>query len=393
MKRKKSTARLEHERWEKQTAQRIAEREAEIAEREAERVVAEANRAERVQNQLEKLRVEHEARKAHTSEITRQHPFDLPPVGWTAEEFLLEDDRPLEAVIEGLHYRGGNTLLVAEFKTGKTTMEVALAKSLADGEPFLGKFPVNMPYGRIAFLNYEMDARQFRTWLRRSGIKHPDRIVPLNLRGWQLPFWNEEEMNRLAEWLLQNKIGFIILDPAARAWRGLVENEGDNVQLAEFFGALDELKRLGDVSNLLISVHKPRAKEDRARGGGEIEAWPDSNWYLNRKENTRIFRAEGRDVDQPPVTLEFDEETMALSAGQLADTVQLTMDVLAVVGTLKSHGPVSSLTELITSVKGRSSDRVRAAAKEAVVQQLIIEEQNGQSKSFRVNPEPPEDTN
>ena len=372
----------EAEKWERETALRIAEREAELASREAERKLAEESMAHEVERRLHTLRIEHQANRLLTEELTRSRAITLPEPGFTAEEFLDEDESEPEAVIEELHYRGNNTLLVAEYKTGKTTLALNLAAALADGTPFLDRFDVNMPYGRVAFLNYEMDARQFRSWLRERGVSHLDRIVPLNLRGWMLPFWTDETMNKLSYWLLENRIGFVILDPAARAWRGLVENEGDNVQLAEFFGALDELKRLADVSNLLITTHKPRSNEDRARGGGEIEAWPDSNWYLSKdKEGVRSMRAEGRDVLLPATDLGWDEDRKLLTAIGETETRRAEIAIEEMTMALQAHGEIGSTTALCDLLSGKTSYKRKWIA-DAVENGIILKRRDGRSDVY-----------
>lgn len=378
--RRRSKAEREAEEWSKQAAREAAEREAELAEREAERRAVEAGREARVTERVESLRIEHEARKQLAAEVMRQREFKLPEPGWTAADFLKEDDSDLVEVVEGLHFAGNNTLLVAEFKAGKTTLEVNLAAALADGKKFLGRFQTKL-HGRIAILNYEMAPDQFRLWLRQSGVKNADRIVPLNLRGWHLPFWNEDEMLRLAEWLLANEVEFIILDPAARAWRGLVENESDNIQLGEFFGSLDELKRLANVPNLLIAAHTPRSAGDaRARGGGEIEAWPDGNWYIAKEKNgVRSLKAEGRDILLDPVALDFDDETKVLTAAGSVDDMTREMDIMVAVNVIQSHGEFPSQSQFMKAVKGMSSDRKSAAIEEAVERGLILTEENGRA--------------
>lgn len=373
----------DEEKREKEIAAILDAKEDEIREREREREQLEAEQETAIEGRLETLRIEHEARKRLNVEVTRQRPFELPKIGWTAEDFIAEEDEPLTEVIEGLHYSGNNTLLVAEFKAGKTTMEVNLAAALVDERPFLGKYATEFPEGNIAFLNYEMNADQFRLWLNDSDIERPERIIPLNLRGWTFPFWNEEEMLRLAKWLLDNRVKFIILDPAARAWRGLVEHEGDNVQLAEFFGSLDELKRLGDCPNLLIAVHKPREGGDRARGGGEIEAWPDGNWYLNKekKQGLRTLRAEGRDIDLAPIDLEFDEETRRLGAAGSSEGRWLEIGVTRVVEAVTTQGRFDSKTELLSSIKGKSDEK-RKWIEEAVRRGDVTATKNGQKTIY-----------
>lgn len=370
---------------EKLAAQRRAEHEAELHEREVAREAVEAEREADVEKRLNYLRVDHEAKKRLVSEITRQRQFTLPDPGWTADEFLTEDEQPPVPVVKGLHYRGNNTLLVAQYKTGKTTLEINLARALVDGVPFLGQFDTYLPYGKVAFFNYEMDKKQFRYWLNQTDIENTDRILPLNLRGYRLAFWDEGEMNRLAEYLLQEEVGFIIMDPASKAWRGLIDNEGDNVQLAEFFGAIDELKRLADVSNLLLAVHTPRdeAASQRARGGGEIEAWPDGNWYLGkaRGTTTRTLRAEGRDIELDETALTYIGETRELRAVGTTEDRKFEEGVEMAMNVLEAAGHFDSTKEFADSMQGKTGEK-RKWIKECVKRGLAIEKQNGQHKSY-----------
>lgn len=343
-----------------------------------------AERDERVKDRLETLKINHEASKRLTSEITRQREFALPPFGWNAEDFLAESDEPIPYVVKGLHYDGFNSLLVAEHKTGKTTLEVNLAAALVDNKDFLGKFATVELVGNVGFFNYEMDERQFRGWLNESDIENIDRIFPLNLRGWTLPFWDEETLLRLAEWINKNEISFIILDPASKAWRGLVDNESDNVQLAEFFGAIDTLKAESGCANLLLSVHTPR-DSDRARGGGEIEAWPDSLWYLSKVKGTamRSLKAVGRDVELSDLLLEFDPTAKALTAGGSARDHVAQLGTAAVVEACREAGGYENYSEFQTALKGKPGDS-RGMIKLAIREGLIEERQNGEKPKFVV---------
>ena len=73
----------------------------------------------------------------------------------------------------------------------------------------------------------------------------------------------------LAEWFLMRQIGLWIIDPAARAWRGFVENENDNTQVDAWTAVVDELKRSAGVSEALVTHHVGRQRqaegEERSR--------------------------------------------------------------------------------------------------------------------------------
>jgi RecA-family ATPase len=56
---------------------------------------------------------------------------------------------------------------VAQRKTGKTTLELNLAKALVDGRHFLGQFEVRPIAGNVAIVNYEVSARTLAGWAQQ----------------------------------------------------------------------------------------------------------------------------------------------------------------------------------------------------------------------------------
>ncbi|HMJ03256.1 MAG TPA: AAA family ATPase [Conexibacter sp.] len=243
-----------------------------------------------------------------------QEALDLPPTGWTLTEALKDAPEEVAFTIDHLHVTGGNTLVVAKYKTGKTTLGGNLLKALADETPFLGVFDTHFAEGRVAYLNYELSPSQFVTWLRDLEIENADRIVPVQLRGKRLPFWVPEARDRFAAWLRANEVRALVLDPVGRAWRGLVENENDNANVRDFTDALDELKAAADVADCWIAHHTGRKEHEQdaehSRGATTLEDWMDVGWYLTKeRDGTRMFRADGRDVDVPTTALSYEQAT------------------------------------------------------------------------------------
>src|SRR4051812_11402438 len=73
-------------------------------------------------------------------------------------------------------------LVVAQRKTGKTTLMLNLAHSLITGQMFLGKFGVRPLSGRIAILNFEVSGPQLARWADEVGVPR-HRLFLVNLRG------------------------------------------------------------------------------------------------------------------------------------------------------------------------------------------------------------------
>lgn len=228
--------------------------------------------------------------------------------------------RPRDATtftVHSLHPTGGNTLFIAQRKTGKTTIAMNLVKALADDEPFLNEFEV-VSEGRVGYLNYELNEGQCLDWFEDMKILNQGVISVLNLRGNGGCLWIEENRKKFVTWLKRHKVDKLVIDPAGRAWRGVVDNENDNSQLREFTSILDEIKQEAGVSDLWLIHHigKSHTEEgsERGRGGSALEDWPDAIWTLTKDSNgTRSFGAEGRDVDLEPHDLDYDRDTRQLA--------------------------------------------------------------------------------
>ena len=270
-----------------------------------------------VQQQVTRLRVRRDAERIVRAEEVGDR-FRLPGI----QIGTLKDDldQPIQDAvyrIEGLQPLGGNVLLVSGYKAGKTTMTMNLARSLADDESFLDKFEIKSVDGHIAVFNYEITRDMWTRWASEMKIKNPDRIVVAHLRGAAItPLWENEYQDRLVAWMIENEIKYWICDPAAMAWRGLLESEGDNLGVAEFTAAIDMVKQRAEIPDALITHHTGRYEqledEERARGATRLEDWMDAGWYLTMDKSDRFLRAMGRDVNQESLALAYDEGTRLL---------------------------------------------------------------------------------
>jgi hypothetical protein len=74
-------------------------------------------------------------------------------------------------------------VLAAEYKAGKTTVMGNLIRSLADGDPFLGRDAVHPTNGCVVLLDFEMNPAHLDAWLRSQHIQHDDRVRVLPMRG------------------------------------------------------------------------------------------------------------------------------------------------------------------------------------------------------------------
>ncbi len=268
-----------------------------------------------VQAKLRELRVLDRARQLLTAEKMAAQWREPPSVPTLTEELALPRE-PVRYAIADLLPLGGNALLTAQYKTGKTTLLNNLVKCYADRLPFLGRFEVTQHAGRIAVFNYELSRQQYDVWLEEAGIASPDRVAVLHLRGFRVPLTVPEVEDWVVAWLIEHEVSVWVPDPFARAATGVDEN--DNTAVGVWLDTLDVIKERAGVSELVLPVHTGRevqeAGKERSRGATRLDDWADVRWLLTKDdEGERFFRATGRDVDLPEEALVYEPSTRALT--------------------------------------------------------------------------------
>ena len=267
---------------------------------------------------LHELQVKAEVRLLHLRAEARdifnaERAGDVPPFdAGTLAEVLARPAEPANRV-EGLIPADAGTLVVAMRKTGKTTFELNLARSLLTGEVFLGRFPVVPVMGTVAVLNYEVSAAQLARWADEAGVPQ-DRLVLVNLRGRRNPLGNPGDRENLADLLRSHNVDSIICDPFGRAFTG--QSQNDSGEVGAFLAGLDQWAR-ADVGakDVILTAHAGWNGE-RTRGASALEDWADSIVTLTRDKDDdqiRYLRAEGRDVLVDEDRLDFNPNTRVLS--------------------------------------------------------------------------------
>lgn len=275
----------------------------------------------RVEQAAETERVRREARRIVDAE---DRPRDPLPTARTLADILADAADPVSWRIVGWLPAGARVLLAAQYKAGKTTMVGNLLRSLADGDPWLGDAAVTPLTGTIALLDDEMSPRQLRAWLRDQGIAHPERIIPLCLRG-RVSSLDLLDEYRRREWvrvLRQHDVRVLVLDCLRPVLDALGLDESHDA--GRFLVALDALLREADIGECIVVHHMGHAGE-RSRGDSRLRDWPDAEWRLVRQDDSpdspRFITAFGRDVDVRECSLSYDEATrrLTLSGGSRHD--------------------------------------------------------------------------
>jgi AAA domain len=336
-------------------------------------LAAEARYAADVAAETRRVRITREARRRVDQEEHEQ-TWREPPSTWNLTDELAKPDETITYRVEELLPAHGNAVIVAQYKAGKTTLCTSLVRSLADGEPFLNRFDVNPPDGRIAIFNYEVNEAQHRAWLRNSGIVNTDRVCVLNARGFQLTPTVPKIEDWLVRWLAQRKVSTWIVDPFARAFVGCGD-ENSNSDVGVFLDALDVIKERAGVSELIMPVHTGRGEQntgqERARGATRLDDWADVRWLLTVDEQRRrYFRASGRDVDVDEESLAFDEATRRLTLGGWDRQGMKHQDLMNDVVAFVRDNPGLGVNEIILGIaKGRT--RAVRALQDAIAHRLV----------------------
>lgn len=264
-----------------------------------------------VDERLHRLRVDDAARERHTADKAAANPAPPFDAGTVAEIRQRPAPPPFRA--EGLVPSAGGVLVVAQRKTGKTTLVLNWARSLLTGQDFLGRFPTRPVDGTVAILNFEVSGDTLARWAEALGVPG-DGLYLVNLRGRRNPLQHPEDRQMLARQLRERGVEAVICDPFSRAFTGSSQN--DPGEVGAWLADLDLFAR-GEVGavDVMLTAHAGWNGE-RTRGSSALEDWADSVVWLARDQHDdtrRFLRAEGRDVLVEEDRVLFDPETRTLT--------------------------------------------------------------------------------
>jgi hypothetical protein len=346
-----------------------------------------------VEKALHRLRVEKEARLRLLHEgIDPAPPFDAG---------LLKDisERPPEPLwrINEILPADGSLLVVAQRKTGKTTLMLNAARSLLTGEPFLNRFPCRAATGTVAILNFEVSGSQLAKWAQHVGVP-PDGLMLVNLRGRRNPLNYEEDRQQLAALLRDQGVESLIIDPFGQAFHGKSQNDAGEV--GAWLAGLDVFARSEVGAHDVILTAHAGWNGERTRGSSALEGWADSvvTMTFGADNQTRYLRAIGRDVGVDEDRLSFDPETrlMAMTGGgsrKQAIRVSKAETLVQPVCDVVRENPGISTTDLVGAVRALRSggvvtiafqdNDVRQAVNAAVAQRFLRREALGSGKPIK----------
>ena len=332
-----------------------------------------------VHREAERLRVRDEAQAIVHAE--NAEAVDI-PAPTRLDTFLAQPVPDVTYRIERLAVIGGRVLLAAQHKAGKTTLVGNLIKSYVDDNvPFLSTFAVQ-PARRVVLIDNELTEAMLHGWLRAHGIRHPERVELISLRGRMFSF---DVLNRgtRARWAATiGNADAVILDCLRPALDALGLSEDKDT--GRFLVAFDAMLAEAGIGECYV-VHHMGHTGERARGDSRLLDWPDALWRLviEGGENgaradpgaPRYFTAYGRDVELGETLLAFDPFTRRLSvAGGSRQDAKITAALADVIAYLRElDDPVSGrqLHDALAETR-HSRDVIREAIKKGKAEHVIL---------------------
>jgi hypothetical protein len=281
-----------------------------------------------------------------------------------------DEEQPM--CVEGLLGRGHNALLASQYKAGKTTLLMNLARSLTDGLPFLGLYDTGLQ-GRVGYLNYELTDADAKRWLRDLKLEHPERAFVVGLRGQPNPLASERGRDWLVDALTEHGVGFLMVDTFRASFVGFGDSHNDNARLAIYTAMLDSVKLRAGVQEAVLSHHFGRKEheqgEEHGQGAVELDNWADMRWLLTKnKEGQRFLSVSGRGDGLEESQLDYDPITRRLSVGEPgvsrsdASKTNAESQILLAVNTAKGIG-TRDLKDRVRKAGGISTEDYEAARK------------------------------
>lgn len=253
---------------------------------------------------------------------------------WSHSELMSENFQPIRWLVDGLVVDEGLTVFGGKKKRGKSWFCLQTAQSVASGSPVLGR--ETKQAGVILFALEDGEKR-----LKERLIKQN---APLNLPityVFQLTPLENGGLDELRSYVQQYKPGMVIIDTLAAAKTGKTDENAAGA-MADIGNAL---RRLAQALHIAVVVAAHHGKMtggnpgDDIRGSSAISAAADVNLGLYKTEDIHLLKAEGRDIEETELRIEFDAaETWAWQllgdARQLArqEADRAIFDALEVLG-------------------------------------------------------------
>lgn len=350
--------------------------------------------------EMVKQRARREAKRLLDAEEFAGTAASVPPPT-RLTDLLEEEDEDVEWRVESVWPRGGNVLLAAGAKAGKTTTTGNLVRSLLDGDRLFRVYPTQpVTDGTVAILDFEMPRRSVKRWLRDQSIHNREALLVWTERGMAARF-DVREVELRTQWanrLREAQVKVWVIDCLSPILSALGIDENNNTEVGRVLDGVTATAVRGGVDEVVLVHHMGHVAE-RSRGASRLIGWADVNWKIVRKRDDdnqagdgdpdapRFFSAYGRDVDVREGRLLFDPDTRHLTyveGGRKSAEHAAAMSRLLV---WVRDNPDSSTEAVIKALteKGVGRNDARKALDEAKTKAYVLAgETKGRAMRFQI---------
>lgn len=268
-------------------------------------------------------------------------------------DLLEEPDEETDWLVEGILPTSGTSAMVAKPKVGKSTLARALALSVAQGEPWLGRETMQ---GVVYYLALEEKRSEVRAHFRDMGATGEE---PVRIMLGPAP---AKAVAQLQEAAQKEKPVLIIVDTLAKLVRA--KDFNDYAEMSRVLEPLQQIAR--DTGAHLLLVHHARkgrlsADGDGALGSTAITGSVDTVVYIRTNRNCRSLwttQRYGQDLEER--IFDLDPATRVPQLGESRDQFEEGRIEGAIRAVLRRAPEPMTEPQLFEQVTGRTGAK-RAA--------------------------------
>jgi AAA domain len=274
-------------------------------------------------------------------------------------DLLNEPEEQIRWLVEEHLTAGGDSLLVAKPKVGKSTLARCLALAVARGDDFLGS---KTAQGTVFYLALEEKRSEVRRHFHAMGARNDDAIRIFCASS------PADGLAQLREVIKTEKPVLVIVDPLFRFVR--IKDGNDYAAVTNALEPLHALAR--ETGAHVLAVHH-LGKGDRQGGDGVLGstalfAAVDTLLLMKRGEKYRTLSSIQRyGTDLEETTLEYDDERRTLSAGMTrtkADEAEAGKAILEFLATQPEAVEEGTIHEVVEGRKAIMVKALRQAVKD-----------------------------
>jgi len=239
----------------------------------------------------------------------------------------------------------------------------------------------------VTLVDFEMDARKVRQWLRDQQIRNTHSVHVIPLRG-KVSAFDILDPKIRSEWAARIALSDVAIFDCLRP---ILDSLGldENRDAGRLLTALDELLNEAGVPEGMLVHHMGHAGE-RSRGDSRIIDWPDATWKLVREnpelENSpRYFSAYGRDVFRAESLLEYNPQArrLTLKGGNRQDAAnERLVPTLFELLRVNPDGMSGRQIELALNEAGHGRNEARKVIAYAVGRLYLVTSPGAKTPSF-----------